>query len=188
MCHFALAAYRASSLAARRFEWAGPWAWRSPTMDSWLAAFGNHLLHCTSSLCTARWICWRRCLRLPTMAKEFRDTQCISRLIGPMLSEILAKMDAMPLSSLMQACTAIATFEATGDAPDDFDDDYGPYEPIRDVAVHGNQVIVLTSDSHATGSGLRLLDLDGRFLRTIAAKRFRNPRAVTASYRKGLCV
>ena len=88
----------------------------------------------------------------------------------------------------MQACTAIATVEATGDAPDDFDDDYGPYEPIRDVAVHGNQVIVLTSDSHATGSGLRLLDLDGRFLRTIAAKRFRNPRAVTASYRKGLCV
>ena len=73
------------------------------------------------------------------MAKEFRDTQCISRLIGPMLSEILAKMDAMPLSSLMQACTAIATFEATGDAPDDFDDDYGPYEPIRDVAVQATK-------------------------------------------------
>ena len=49
-------------------------------------------------------------------------------------------------------------------------------------------MIVLTSDSHATGSGLRLLDLDGRFLRTIAAKRFRNPRAVTASHGKAFVV
>ena len=53
--------------------------------------------------------------------------------------------------------------------------------PICDVAVHGDQVIVLASSSHAKGSGLRLLDLDGRFLRTIAAGQFRNPQVVAAS-------
>merc|ERR1740124_1003792 len=55
----------------------------------------------------------------------------------------------------------IATVEATGVAPEDADEDY---DPICDVAVHGDQVIVLTTDSHPKGSGLRLLDLDGRFL------------------------
>eukprot|EP00964_Phaeocystis_antarctica_P089861 scaffold57411_cov65-Phaeocystis_antarctica.AAC.7 len=63
----------------------------------------------------------------------------------------------------------IATVEAT---QHDLD------RPIRDVAVHGDQVLVLTSDDHAKGSGLRLLDLDGRFLRTIAAGQFQNPQAV----------
>ena len=53
--------------------------------------------------------------------------------------------------------------------------------PIRDVAVHGDQVIVLTGDCHPKGPGLRLLDLDGRFLRTIAAGQLRNPQAVAAS-------
>ena len=62
------------------------------------------------------------------------------------------------------------------------------YEPIRDVAVHGDQVIVLTTDHHAEGSGLRLLDLDGRFLRTIAAGQFRNPEAVTASHGRAFVV
>ena len=80
----------------------------------------------------------------------------------------------------------IATVEATGGAPEDAD--AGDYEPIRDVAVHGDQVIVLTSDSHPKGSGLRLLDLDGRFLRTIAAGQFRNPRAVTASHGRAFVV
>ena len=36
---------------------------------------------------------------------------------------------------------------------------------IIDVAVHGDQVIILTD--YAEGTGLKLLDLDGRFLRTI---------------------
>ena len=54
-------------------------------------------------------------------------------------------------------------------------------DPIRDVAVHGDQVIVLTSGFHPEGSGLRLLDLDGRFVRTIAARQFRDPRRLTAS-------
>ena len=83
---------------------------------------------------------------------------------------------------------AIGTVEAAGDAPDDFDDDYGPYEPIRDVAVHGDQVIVLTSNDHPKGSGLRLLDLDGRFLRTIAAGQFRKPHVVTASHGRAFVV
>ena len=61
------------------------------------------------------------------------------------------------------------------------------YEPIRDVAVHGDQVIVLTSNGHPKGSELRLLDLDGRFLRTIAAD-FLKPYAVTASYGRVLVV
>ena len=82
---------------------------------------------------------------------------------------------------------AIATVEATGDIPEDFDDD-DDYEPIRDVAVHGDQVIVLTSDSHANGSGLRLLDLDGRLLRTIAAGQFRKPHVVTASHGRAFVV
>ena len=79
----------------------------------------------------------------------------------------------------------IATVEATSGVPEDIDDE--DYEPIRDVAVHGDQVIVLTSDHHAKGSGLRLLDLDGRFLRTIAAE-FRSPYVVTASYGRAFVV
>ena len=53
--------------------------------------------------------------------------------------------------------------------------------PICDLAVHGDQVLVLTDDCHPKGPGLRLLDLDGRYLRTIAAGQFRNPQAVAAS-------
>ena len=52
--------------------------------------------------------------------------------------------------------------------------------PICDVAVHGDQVILLTTREHAQGPGLRLLDLDGRYLRTIAGGQLRNPQAVAA--------
>ena len=81
----------------------------------------------------------------------------------------------------------ISTVEDTGDVPEDADVD-DDYQPIRDVAVHGDQVIVLTSVNHAEGSGLRLLDLDGRFLRTIAAGQFRDPCAVTASHGRAFVV
>ena len=81
----------------------------------------------------------------------------------------------------------VATVEATGDVPEDFEDE-GCYEPIRDVAVHGDQVIVLSTNSHAKGSGLRLLDLDGRFLRTIATGKFRHPYAVAASHGRAFVV
>ena len=80
----------------------------------------------------------------------------------------------------------VATVEDTGDVPEDFED--RAYVPIRDVAVHGDQVIVLASDHHAEGSGLRLLDLDGRFLRTIAAGQFTDPWAVTASHGRAFVV
>ena len=73
----------------------------------------------------------------------------------------------------------IATVEATGDVPEDADE---ANESIRDVAVHGDQVIVLTTN------GLRLLDLDGRCLRTIAAGRFQNSQAVTASHGRAFVV
>ena len=79
----------------------------------------------------------------------------------------------------------IAKVEATGGFPEGFDEDY---EPIRDVAVHGDQVIVLTTDFHDKGSGLRLLDLDGRFLRTIAAGQFQNPYAVAASHGRAFVI
>jgi len=68
----------------------------------------------------------------------------------------------------------VATVEAAESTEED--------GPIRDVAVHGDQVIVLTSDVHPKGPGLRLLDLDGRFLRTIAAGQLRHPHAVAASH------
>ena len=78
----------------------------------------------------------------------------------------------------------IATVEAAGVAPEEED-----FDPLRDVAVHGDQVIVLTSNDHREGgSGLRLLDLDGRFLRTIAAGRFRNPWALATSHGRAFVI
>eukprot|EP00964_Phaeocystis_antarctica_P148024 scaffold114769_cov52-Phaeocystis_antarctica.AAC.3 len=77
----------------------------------------------------------------------------------------------------------IATVEAVGIA-----EEHGDYDPIRDVAVHGDQVIVLTTDNHPKGSGLRLLDLNGRFLRTIAAGQFHYPQAVAASHGRAFVV
>ena len=86
-------------------------------------------------------------------------------------------------------CTAVVLLDAdlqvlaTVEDVDDADDD-----PITDVAVHGDQVIVLSTDHHPKGSGLRLLDLDGRFLRTIAAGEFINPQAVAASHGRAFVV
>ena len=61
-------------------------------------------------------------------------------------------------------------------------------EPIYDVAVHGDQVLVLTTSDHPQGPGLRLLDLDGRYLRTIAAGQLRKPEAVAASHGRAFVV
>ena len=57
-----------------------------------------------------------------------------------------------------------------------------------DVAVHGDQVIVLTGDGHPKGPGLRLLDLDGRYLRTIAAGQLRSPQAVAVSHERAFVI
>jgi hypothetical protein len=97
--------------------------------------------------------------------------QCTSRLSGPTLSG-RTKTETKRCLALLDASLQIITcVEVTGDVPEHPDGDY-VCEPICDVAVHGDQVIVLASSSHAEGSGLRLLDLDGRFLRTIAAGLF----------------
>jgi len=82
------------------------------------------------------------------------------------------------LDANLQIVVTVEAVEATND--------YN--EPIIDVAVHGDQVIILTSSSHPEGSGLRLLDLDGRFLRTIAAGQFRNPHAVTVSHGRAFVI
>ena len=59
------------------------------------------------------------------------------------------------------------------------DEDYKPY--LRDVAVHGDQVVLLTSDDPLRRvSELLLLDLDGVYQRGLAFGRFKNPWAVTA--------
>ena len=84
----------------------------------------------------------------------------------------------------------VATVEDTGDGPDpvpgeDADEDYAP---MCDVAVHGDQVIVLANNDHPEGSGLRLLDLDGRYLRTIAAGLFEAPQAVAASHGRAFVI
>ena len=80
----------------------------------------------------------------------------------------------------------IATVEDTGDGPEDAGEDY---EPMCDVAVHGDQVIVLANNDHPEGSGLRLLDPDGRYLRTIAAGLFEAPQeAVAASHGRAFVI
>ena len=79
----------------------------------------------------------------------------------------------------------VATVEDTGDGPEDAGEDY---EPMCDVAVHGDQVIVLANNDHPEGSGLRLLDLDGRYLRTIAAGLFEAPQAVAASHGRAFVI
>jgi len=84
----------------------------------------------------------------------------------------------------------VAAVEATGDPSGTgfLPDPLALNDPIRDLAVHGDQVIVLTSGLHPEGSGLRLLDLDGRYQRTIAAGKFRDPRALTASHGRAFVV
>ena len=85
----ALAACRASSLAARRFR----------DQLSGLALTNQGLLVCNiessgpiGRVHTALYkfakdgSSWQRCLRLPTMTEGFWNVQCISRLSGPMLS------------------------------------------------------------------------------------------------------
>ena len=77
----------------------------------------------------------------------------------------------------------VATVEAAESTSDEMD-----HDPICDVAVHGDQVLVLTTSDHPQGPGLRLLDLDGRFVRTIAARRFSRPQAVAASHGRAFVV
>ena len=63
----------------------------------------------------------------------------------------------------------------------DLDGDEGP---IGGIAVLDDTVIVLANHFHPEGTGLRLLDLEGRHTRTICAGRFREPQAITAAHGK----
>ena len=178
----ALAACRASSLAARRFVWPMGMAL---TNDGLLVCC--HMDPSTALNMFAKDGSMDELATVPVLADYARgfmrcavhqETQR-TYAIGDDEAENIA---LVVLDANLQV---IATIETTV-VPEDFDED--EYQPIHDVAVHGDQVIVLTSDDHAAGSGLRLLDLDGRYLRTIAAAQFRNPYAIAASHGRAFVV
>eukprot|EP00964_Phaeocystis_antarctica_P030164 scaffold17007_cov91-Phaeocystis_antarctica.AAC.1 len=107
-----------------------------------------------------------------TRCAVHQQTQRIFAVVGARYSNAVILLDAN-----LQVVATVEAAKTVG------------YElTIRDVAVHGDQMIVLTSDSHPKGSGLRLLDLDGRFLRTIAAGQLRNPQVVAASHGRAFVV
>ena len=94
------------------------------------------------------------------------------------------------ISQADEGCNAVVLLDANLKVVavvEDIDDPFT--EPVRDLAVHGDQVIVLTGGNHGMGSpGLLLLDLDARLLRTITAGQFINPRAVAASHGRAFVV
>ena len=163
----ALAACQASSLAARRFVWL-----------MGMALINDGLLVCN--------------LDAPTTLYKFAKDGSMDELATvPVLAGCDKGFMRCAVHQETQRTYAIgmdqegnkalvvldANLQVVATVPDVAGDD-----PIRDVAVHGDQVIVLAGSSHAKGSGLRLLDLDGRLLRTIAAGQFRHPQAVAASH------
>ena len=176
----ALAACRASSLAARLFEW-----------PAGLALTNDGLLVCAFLDASA------------ALYKFAKDGSMDELATVPALADYSSGFRRCAVHQQTQRTYAIgdneagnhalvlldanlqvvATVESTGGTPEDDDN-----EPLRDVAVHGDQVIVLTSNDHPKGSGLRLLDLDGRCLRTIAAGRFQYPQAVAASHGRAFVI
>ena len=163
----ALAVHRASTLAGRRFGWLtgmartndGLLACSMRTPSAALYKFATKLdsgsiVQAGSILAT-----------VPALAdyglgvKKCAVHQQTQRTYAVSVSETDEGSQALVI--LDANLQAIATVEATtGDFSEDFDDEEEENGPICDVAVHGDQVIVLTSDRHAEGSGLRLLDLD----------------------------
>jgi hypothetical protein len=165
----ALAAYRASSLAARRFR-----------CLVGLARTNDGLLACTlfdSSAALYKFALDGSMDELATVPPlaEYRGgfSQCA---VHQQTQRTYAL--AMGRGTLRDALVLLDSnlrVVATVDAADSD-------QAIVGVAVHGDQVIVLTGTGHPKGSGLQLLDLDGRFLRTIAARGFRGPEVVAASH------
>jgi hypothetical protein len=186
----ALAACRASSLAARRFQWLMGMA---RTNDGFLACgltdpsaalYKFALNGSMDELAT-----------VPPLA-EYRGgfSQCAvhqqtQRAFALGDNEASGMQSLFILDSHLQVIATVeATEEVIVDDDDDDDDDVKVDDAICDLAVHGDNVIVLTSGRHPEGPGLRLLDLDGRFLRTIAAGLFPNPHAVAASHGRAFVV
>ena len=182
----ALAAYRASSLAARRFEWLMGLAHTNDGLlacsldDASTALYKFAKDGSMDELATVPVLAdYDRGFKRCAVHQQTQRTYALGNSKGG--NHALVLIDAN--------LQVFATVEATGGIPEGFDEDYDEdYEPIRDVAVHGDQVIVLTTDHHSKGSGLRLLDLDGRFLRTIAAAQFHNPWVVTVSHGRAFVI
>ena len=117
---------------------------------------------------------------MPSIAKDSANVQCTSRLSGPMLSRWDAARNAMRCTSLIHTCRSSPQLR--------------PLMLRTKVMVHlRRRSARRPSDRadqrrHPKGPGLRLLDLDGRFLRTIAAGQLRNPQAVAASHGRAFVV
>ena len=166
----ALAAYRASSLAARRFNWLmgmartneGLLACSSDDPSAGLYKFA--LDGSMDELATAPVLA-----EYPQGFGRCAVHQQTQRTFAVAMGSGIESNAVTILDSHLQVVATVEAAETNGE------------DPIRDVAVHGDQVLVLTGDCHAMGPGLGLLDLDGRFLRSIAAGQFRNPQAVAAS-------
>eukprot|EP00964_Phaeocystis_antarctica_P028328 scaffold15972_cov66-Phaeocystis_antarctica.AAC.1 len=165
----ALAACQASSLATWSFEF-----------PQGLALANDGLLMCNDDLSTALYKFAKdgsmdELAKVPVLADYNRGFRRCA--VHQQTQRTYALGDAHEGNEALVILDAnlqvVATVEATGDAQGD--------EAIRDLAVHDDQVILLTSDNHDKGSGLRLLDLDGRFLRTIVAGQFQDPQTVAAS-------
>jgi hypothetical protein len=167
----ALAAYRASSLAAQQFKW-----------PMGMALTDDGLLVCNLDE------------RSAALYKFALDGSMDKLATAPALDEYDRGFSRCAVHQQTQRTFALALEEgddsnaviildshlnvvATVEAAESWRGEAA----IRDVAVHGDQVLVLTTDHHIKGSGLRLIDLDGQYLRTIAAGQLRSPQAVAAS-------
>jgi len=178
----ALAAYRASSLAARRFEWL-----------TGLTLTNDGLLACSMEDPSAALYKFALDGSMDELATvpaldDYSDgiVRCaVHQQTQRTFALGIGEQGTSTVVILDADLQVIATVEATDAPPEDTDEEY---EPICDLTVHGDQVIVLTSDVHPEGSGLRLLDLDGRYQRTIAAGKFGNPHAVTAYHGRAFVV
>ena len=173
----ALAAYRASSLAARRFKRLLGLARTDDgllacNLDDPSAALYKFALDASmDELATAPALAkYRGGFSHCAVHQQTQRTYALAKGRRSIKRNALVLLD----SNLR----VIATVDAVDNA----------YQGISGVTVHGDQVIVLTGDGHPKGAGLQLLDLDGQFLRTIATRRscarawFDRPQAVTASH------
>jgi len=167
----ALAACRGSSLAARRFQWL-----------LGLARTNDGLVACSMEDPSAALYKFAldgsmdELATVPALAdSDDGFSRCVVHqcAVHQQTQRTYVLGPSTPLTILDSHLQVVATVEAAAATEGE--------APICDVAVHGDQVVVLTTSDHAQGSALRLLDLDGRFLRTIAAGQFRNPQAVAAS-------
>ena len=178
----ALAACRASSLAARRFGAGGQLRGLALTNDGLLACYA-----CLTN-------------SLPPLYKFAKDGSMDELATVPVLADYSKGFRKCAVHQQTQRSYAIGMAEGEDQAlvpalvildPNLQVLDVVEIRSINDrgiidVAVHGDQVIILTD--YAEGTGLKLLDLDGRFLRTIAAGQFSYPWAVAVSHGKAFVI